>query len=336
MAPSIVVGIDGSEMSQRALSWAASIGRRVGAEIQPMMVWDYPAVAVLPFPAGLPVPPEEAMQSDHEQAATVVVQGARGLDGVVVNPPVVARGSSGRVLCDAAIGADLLVVGSRGLGALKSLVMGSVSGYCVNHAPCPVAVVPTSWAPDDDPGARPGVRRRRRVRTRRSGGRVRRYLDARGRHAGAAPRLGRSGDRRWRCAHVPGRRSRIGRPGGAGPGHRVGLGGPARRRPCRRSHRPNRCPGDARRRGNRGRPVDHRRPEPLRGRAAAVGVGRLAHAAPPAGPDDRRTRPVWSRPPPTPPTRQEKRLRLRSSILAASAAASVRRSMPSLANMLDT
>lgn len=153
MAPSIVVGIDGSEMSQRALSWAASIGRRVDAEIQPVMVWDYPAVAVLPFPAGLPVPPEDAMQADHEQAATVVVEGARGLDGVVVHPPIVARGSSGRVLCDAAIGADLLVVGSRGLGALKSLVMGSVSGYCVNHAPCPVAVVPTSWVPDDDPGA---------------------------------------------------------------------------------------------------------------------------------------------------------------------------------------
>ena len=149
MARSIVVGIDGSEMSQRALTWAAAVGRRVGAEIQPVMVWDYPAVAVLPFPAGLPVPPEDAMQADHEQAAAIVVEGARGLDGVVVNPTIVARGSSGRVLCDAAIGADLLVVGSRGLGAIKSVVMGSVSGYCVNHAPCPVAVIPTSWVMGD-------------------------------------------------------------------------------------------------------------------------------------------------------------------------------------------
>lgn len=149
MARSIVVGIDGSEMSQRALTWAAAVGRRVEAEIQPVMVWDYPAVAVLPFPAGLPVPPEDAMQADHEQAAAMVVEGARGLDGAVVLSPIVARGSSGRVLCDAAIGADLLVVGSRGLGSLKSIVMGSVSGYCVNHAPCPVAVIPTSWAPGD-------------------------------------------------------------------------------------------------------------------------------------------------------------------------------------------
>lgn len=150
MERTIVVGVDGSDTSRHALAWAGAVARRIGARIQPVSAWDYPAVAVLPFPAGLPVPPEDAMQADHEAGAAMTIESTTGLAGVDVLDPIVARGSGGRVLCDAAIGADLLVVGSRGLGAIKSLVMGSVSGYCVNHAPCPVAVVPPTWeiAPD--------------------------------------------------------------------------------------------------------------------------------------------------------------------------------------------
>jgi nucleotide-binding universal stress UspA family protein len=47
------------------------------------------------------------------------------------------------VLLEAAHGADLLVIGSRGHGGFASMVLGSVSMHCVLHAPCPVTVVPT-------------------------------------------------------------------------------------------------------------------------------------------------------------------------------------------------
>jgi len=54
---------------------------------------------------------------------------------------VVEEGWAGRRLIEAAEGADLLVVGSRGHGAVVGLLLGSVSEYCVTHAHCPVVVI---------------------------------------------------------------------------------------------------------------------------------------------------------------------------------------------------
>jgi len=51
-----------------------------------------------------------------------------------------ARGVPAQVLVEEATDAELLVVGSRGLGGLRELLLGSVSHQCVQHAPCPVVV----------------------------------------------------------------------------------------------------------------------------------------------------------------------------------------------------
>ena len=53
-----------------------------------------------------------------------------------------AEGGAARVLTEEAAGADLLVVGSRGLGGFRELLLGSVSRECAQHAPCPVLIVP--------------------------------------------------------------------------------------------------------------------------------------------------------------------------------------------------
>jgi nucleotide-binding universal stress UspA family protein len=56
---------------------------------------------------------------------------------------VVRQGQAADVLLEEARGADLLVVGSRGLGGFTGLLLGSVSQQCAHHATCPVAIVPS-------------------------------------------------------------------------------------------------------------------------------------------------------------------------------------------------
>ena len=65
-----------------------------------------------------------------------------GDDGEV--DAVLVRGSVVEALLKSTHPEDLLVVGSRGLGGFKGLLLGSVSTHCVQHARCPVAVVPTT------------------------------------------------------------------------------------------------------------------------------------------------------------------------------------------------
>lgn len=54
----------------------------------------------------------------------------------------VSRGHPGSLIVEQAAGHDLIVMGSRGLGAVSSVLLGSVSNYVLHHAPCPVLVVP--------------------------------------------------------------------------------------------------------------------------------------------------------------------------------------------------
>jgi nucleotide-binding universal stress UspA family protein len=61
----------------------------------------------------------------------------------------IGRGAAAGVLLDAARDADLLVVGSRGLGGFRGLLLGSVSSKMAAHAPCPVVIVRPA-APQDE------------------------------------------------------------------------------------------------------------------------------------------------------------------------------------------
>jgi nucleotide-binding universal stress UspA family protein len=132
----IVVGVDGSATSQRALEWALDAGRVRRATVEVAHAWDIPAVG-LPVDASPWPQLEEAGRSvvDHalEQADTT---------GVVTIRRVVSRGPASAVLVGLARDADLVVVGSRGLGGFKGLLLGSVSHRVAHHAPCPVVVIP--------------------------------------------------------------------------------------------------------------------------------------------------------------------------------------------------
>lgn len=148
MDRTIVVGLDTSEGSAAAMAWALDLVAGSGTRVIPVHAWQYPPLCLLPFPAGLPVPPPEAMQDDAETRAGRLIAGTcpdGGVVGVDVAEPVVREGSAARVLCAEAerAGADAVVVGSRGLGAVKGALAGSVSAGCAHRCPVPVVIVPT-------------------------------------------------------------------------------------------------------------------------------------------------------------------------------------------------
>jgi nucleotide-binding universal stress UspA family protein len=130
----IVVGVDGSPPAMRALGWAAEEAALRGAELEVVHADFCRQEALEALAPGL----LETEQSVVDAAVTAARKLAPRIvvTGRIVDPP------AARALTVASEGADMLVVGSRGHGGLKSLALGSVSNECVHHARCPVVVIP--------------------------------------------------------------------------------------------------------------------------------------------------------------------------------------------------
>ncbi len=128
----IVVGVDGSEGSTRALEWAAAVADRNGAVLEVLAACDAGNLVVIPRKG------QRAMELVIEKAVAHVTRVAPGVEV----KGVTHQGSPATVLIEASRGADLLVVGARGFGGFTGLLLGSVSQQCSQHAHCPVVVVP--------------------------------------------------------------------------------------------------------------------------------------------------------------------------------------------------
>lgn len=136
----IVAAVDGSDTAQRALGWALAEGRARKAAVEVVHVWQVPYVAYYPEGAGL------FNRAIYEEASRQVLDdtlAAVDTDGL---PEPVKRtslcGGAAAGILDAARDADLLVLGSRGLGGVKGMLLGSVTMQATHHARCPVVVVP--------------------------------------------------------------------------------------------------------------------------------------------------------------------------------------------------
>ncbi|MER7666907.1 universal stress protein [Kitasatospora sp. NPDC096128] len=136
----IVVGVDGSPASEQALRWAVDYAKAVGGTISAITAWEYPAFygwGGTAVPTGESLNPEELAGQTLAASVTKVV----GEDpGVPISESVMPGNAAGALL-QAAKGAALLVVGSRGLGGFSGVLLGSVSRHLTEHAPCPVVVV---------------------------------------------------------------------------------------------------------------------------------------------------------------------------------------------------
>jgi nucleotide-binding universal stress UspA family protein len=94
---------------------------------------------------GAPPPPPDAY---FEAAAKKFIEDAGELlRGTPTVAAEIRRGHAGQCLVESSQDASLLVVGSRGRGAVASAVLGSISAYCASHAHVPVAIVPESTEP---------------------------------------------------------------------------------------------------------------------------------------------------------------------------------------------
>jgi|Tabmets5t2r1_1033131.scaffolds.fasta_scaffold00076_6 nucleotide-binding universal stress UspA family protein len=141
----VVVGVDGSDHARRALEWAADEARLRKWELVAVHAYTIPPYLLAPEPVPIGVvPPDPGLLEQLEEGARKVLADELGridADDLTVDGRVVS-GPAADALLSAAEEGDLLVVGSRGLGGFKGLLLGSISQQVAHHAPCPVAIVP--------------------------------------------------------------------------------------------------------------------------------------------------------------------------------------------------
>lgn len=136
----IAVAIDGSAASDNAVRWAANTAMKRGLPLRLATSYTMPQYL---YAEGM-VPPDELF-SDLQAEAMEKVEAARAIAHEVA-PDVlightIAEGSPIDMLLEMSSDVTMLVLGSRGLGGLSGMVMGSVSAAVVSHAHCPVVVV---------------------------------------------------------------------------------------------------------------------------------------------------------------------------------------------------
>lgn len=136
----IVVGIDGSDGARRALRWALEEAVLRHAQVEVVHAWHLPYVSGDPFIATAFDP---ALYEDTARTLLDNAVDREDTSGLVAPPErTLVCGSAASALLQSAKAADLVVVGSRGLGGFTGLLLGSVSHQVAHHADCPAVVVP--------------------------------------------------------------------------------------------------------------------------------------------------------------------------------------------------
>lgn len=141
----VVVGVDGSPDSLRALAFAFDVASRTGWKLRAVHTWDVPPIGAL---TGMPSPePPELLVERAEFETRAALEEMTGFGDRypdVAVEHVIVRGAAAKTLVEQSAGAALLVVGSRGRGGFLGLILGSVSQGVLQHAKCNVAVVRTA------------------------------------------------------------------------------------------------------------------------------------------------------------------------------------------------
>lgn len=134
----VIIGIDGSPQSVLALGWACRRAQTCGDLVRAICVWSLTASGEDWM---MQTGAKALGQRRAERVLREAVEAVRRDHPAAEVETLVVEGSAAHVLIEMSAGADMLVVGSRGLGGFSGLLLGSVSQQCVHHAHCPVTVV---------------------------------------------------------------------------------------------------------------------------------------------------------------------------------------------------
>jgi nucleotide-binding universal stress UspA family protein len=137
----IVVGVDGSEGAAIALDFAIKEAALRGSKVRLVSAWEIPASVLASVVAG-----KEFYEEFRENAVTVAREAAALVEErepSVEHEEMVIEGQAAKVLLDSSADAELMVVGRRGHGGFREMLLGSISRQVVAHAKCPLVIVPS-------------------------------------------------------------------------------------------------------------------------------------------------------------------------------------------------
>lgn len=140
----VAVGVDGSADAQQALAWAVEEGRVRDAEVEVVVAWSIPHLDLLPLAP--PASDEPALRHRAREILDAAIRDAGDAGGAKVEGRL-AKQDPTHALLSAAEGADVVVVGTRGLGAIRQRVLGSTSHGLLHRCPSTLVIVPTAAAP---------------------------------------------------------------------------------------------------------------------------------------------------------------------------------------------
>ena len=138
----IVVGVEGSACSRAALRWAVEEARFRCGVVEVVTAFLPTYVPAAPDFGYVPLDPVDVVDEVRkmQDAAVTEVRDSFDTAGVYIEQKLL-KGRAADTLIAAAEGADMLVVGNRGRGGVRGLLLGSVSQQIAQHATCPVVIV---------------------------------------------------------------------------------------------------------------------------------------------------------------------------------------------------
>jgi len=143
----VLVALDGSKSADRALDFALDLAKKYSAEVTLISVFDTPSVSLL-VPGIVFTPTStarylEELRDFHERVLSEALKKANRYNSRLKVTKKLLQGRAAEKIVETAreIECDIIVIGNRGLGGIKELLLGSISNRVANQAPCPVLIV---------------------------------------------------------------------------------------------------------------------------------------------------------------------------------------------------